>query len=79
MPEVRESSPQWPATFAELNGDAGDDKACRRCHEKQATHSLTISVAKLGQQPGGKVATRRGRFCEACAVRIYGPVARALR
>ncbi|MFL5910748.1 MAG: hypothetical protein ACJ768_09310 [Gaiellaceae bacterium] len=80
MPELpRPSNSESPTTFDELLNGAGgaSDAGCLKCGSP-ATNTVNISVGRIGEKPT-MVARRKARLCEPCAVRIYGPVARALR
>ena len=72
-----------PRTFADLNDQLNDPSmglpdACRRCG-KPATHSVSVTVMKLGSPNGVMAARRKSRLCEACTVALYAPIAKALR
>jgi hypothetical protein len=66
-----------PTTFEELKQLP---TTCKRCGNNTATHTLSLTVALLGQGRGSTVTTLpRVPVCEGCAVKVFVVVKDALK
>jgi hypothetical protein len=69
-----------PTTFAELKDQAQANVACRRCGTVGATHTLSLTAARLGAGRGATVTQiQKVPVCEKCGVDIVVVVKRALK
>jgi hypothetical protein len=69
-----------PRTIEELRSQANALKRCSACRQRQATHTISVTLAKIG---GGRGAVEftipRVPVCEACGAQVAGITRRALK
>ena len=69
-----------PKTIEELRAQATALKRCSACRQRQATHTVSVTVAKLGAGRGAVEFTiPRVAVCEACGAQVAGLAKRALK
>jgi hypothetical protein len=69
-----------PKTFEELKAMGKTPQQCRRCGQKRATHTLSMTAAAIGQSRGSTVSQiQRAPVCEPCGVEVFGVVKKALK
>jgi hypothetical protein len=73
-------SPGLPKTIDELKEQTAALKRCTSCRQKQATRTVSLTIAKLGAGRGStEFAIQRVPVCEPCAAQVGGLVQRALK
>jgi hypothetical protein len=69
-----------PKTFEELKHMTAGKKPCQRCGQKDSTHTISMTAAKVGQGRGGVVAQiQRVPVCEGCGVELFAVIKKALK
>lgn len=68
-----------PRTFAELKEVANATITCQRCGQRPATHSLSMTAAKLGSARAIEAMLRKVPVCEPCGVEVFALFKRALK
>jgi hypothetical protein len=69
-----------PKSIAELREQGNALKRCSACRQRQATHTISLTLAKLGVGRGATEFTlHRVAVCEACGSQVAGLARRALK
>jgi hypothetical protein len=69
-----------PNTIQELKEQAAALKRCSACRQRQATHTVSVTIAKLGAGRGAtEFAIQKVPVCEPCAAQVGGLTKRALK
>jgi hypothetical protein len=69
-----------PKSIEELKTQASALKRCSACRQRQATHTVSMTLAKLGAGRGAVEFTiPKVPVCEACASQTVGLAKRALK
>lgn len=69
-----------PKSIDELKEQAAALKRCSSCRQRQATHSISVTLAKLGVGRGStEFAMQRVPVCEPCGAQVAGLARRALK
>lgn len=75
---VLDATPIKPKTFQDLRDMAKELTMCQRCGSRRATHTISITAAKLGER-GIEGQVRRVPTCEQCGVEVLAFVKKALK
>lgn len=69
-----------PKSIEELRTQASALKRCTACRQRQATHTVSVTLAKLGAGRGSTEFTiPKVAVCEPCAAQVVGLAKRALK
>jgi ribosomal protein L32 len=69
-----------PKTVEELKEQAAALKRCSSCRQRQATHTVSVTLAKLGAGRGAvEFTVPRVPVCESCGSQAVGLAKRALK
>jgi ribosomal protein L32 len=72
--------PPLPRTIEELKEQAAALRRCSACRQRQATHTVSITLARLGRGRGATEFTiPRVAVCESCGAQVVGIAKRALK
>lgn len=67
-----------PKSFQDYRDMARELTMCQRCANRRATHSISVTAAKLGER-GIEAQIRRVPTCEQCGVEILAFAKKALK
>jgi hypothetical protein len=69
-----------PRTIDELKQQAKATRRCSSCRRETATHTVSVTVARLGQGSGATEFTiPKVPVCECCGAQAVGLIKRALK
>lgn len=69
-----------PLTIAELRTQSQRMRRCTVCRKEQATHSVSVTIARLGAGRGSvEFTVPKVPVCESCGAQVVGITRRALK
>lgn len=69
-----------PKSIEELRVQASAMKRCSACRQRQATHTVSVTLAKLGAGRGSvEFTVPKVAVCEPCGAQVVGIAKRALK